>query len=192
MTESTNLSVAQRKAARIAAMADLRDVRLFKAALDFDHFPESGRPLSWSLEMTPTTSFEDGAGYFILDVEYTVEIMETPGEPAEDAAPRKIGAISFQLAALYDLEVQAGKSQPTAEELNAYAKTSGAMAVYPYAREFVQSMTSRMGLPPLTLSTLRLPYPDTSEPPSEPSPPRKAVKARPRRAVGAAKPRDPS
>jgi preprotein translocase subunit SecB len=177
MTDSMNLSVAQRKAARIAVMADLRDVRLFKASVEFDHFPESGRPLSWNLEMTPTTTFNDGAEYFVLEVEYTVEITESADEPADDEGQGEVGSISFKLAALYDIHAPAKKAQPTVEELDAYAKTYGTMAVYPYAREFIQSMTSRMGLPPLTLSTLRLPYPDTSEPPSEPKPPRKAAKA---------------
>jgi hypothetical protein len=171
-----DLSVAQRKAARVAAMADLRDVRLFKASVDFGRFPQGSQPLSWNLEMTPTATFDDGADYFILEIEYVVEISEVGIDlTAGDESPG-IGSISFKLAALYDLHAPPKKPQPTVEELNAYAKTSGTMAVYPYAREFVQNMTSRMGLPPLTLSTLRLPYPDTSKPPSA-SPTRESTKA---------------
>jgi hypothetical protein len=41
-----------------------------------------------------------------------------------------------------------------AEELNAFALLVGLMAIHPYARETVQSMTGRLGYPPFTLEML--------------------------------------
>jgi hypothetical protein len=165
-------------------MADLRDVRLFEAALKFNGFPGESS-LTWEIEMTPTTSYEEGDDYFVLEVEYSVHVR-TPAEETDNRDPSDevIASIDFRLAALYSLEIPEGKPNPTTAELDDYAKTMGMMAVYPYAREFVQNLTSRMGLPPLTLSTFRLPYPDTSSTPSEPTgatakpPPKSGAKAR--------------
>jgi hypothetical protein len=165
-----NLSVAQREAARAAAMSDLRDVRLFSAELNFDHFPPTDQPLSWSLEMTPAVQYEADAAFFVLDMAYRVDVTEVQRDDEVEGEGEKFASLSFRMAALYDLRVPDDSPRPTVSELDAYAKTMGTLALYPYAREFVQSMTSRMGLPPLTMSTLRLPYPDTSEPPSLPLP----------------------
>ncbi|GAB7040442.1 MULTISPECIES: hypothetical protein [Catenuloplanes] len=162
MTDNEDLGAAQRRAARVAAMADLRDIRLFRAVVEFDHFPQVGT-MSWDLEMTPVVRYETGDDFFVLDVDYAVKIEEGEDEPSGDEeGSKQVAMLEFKLAALYSLEVPSGKPVPTSDELEAYAKTAGTLAVYPYAREFAQNLTARMGIPPLTLSTLRLPYPEAS------------------------------
>jgi hypothetical protein len=42
------------------------------------------------------------------------------------------------------------------KQVRAFAKTNGMLNVWPYWREFVQSVTSRAGLPPLTLPLFRV------------------------------------
>ncbi|SCL21223.1 hypothetical protein GA0070616_2239 [Micromonospora nigra] len=165
-------------------MADIADVRLFNAQLNFEHFPEEGNDLTWHLEMTPSFSYDEGDDFFILEIEYEVEIQElVDGISSEDAQPRKLATIAFKLGSLYRLDVN-GRNPPEGAELYSFSKTTGTIALYPYAREFVQSMSSRMGLPPLTLATFKLPYPDSSTTPEEPraigakAPPRKRAPKR--------------
>ncbi|GAA4569328.1 SecB-like chaperone [Micromonospora coerulea] len=168
MSEEADLAVAQREAARIAAMADIADVRLFDASLHFDRFPDESNAMTWQLEMTPSISYHDGADFFILEIEYEVviqEVIDTP--PVEEADTTDLAKIAFKLGSLYRLELN-GRAQPETSELDSFAKTMGTMALYPYAREFVQNITSRMGLPPLTLAIFRLPFPDVTVAPKEP------------------------
>nr|MDT0663447.1 hypothetical protein [Micromonospora sp. DSM 115978] len=168
MSEEVDLAVAQRDAARVAAMADIADVRLFDATLHFDRFPDESNSMTWQLEMKPSISYHDGADFFILEIEYEVVVQEIFDESAaNDGDTADLANISFKLGSLYTLE-STDRAYPEPSELDSFAKTTGTMALYPYAREFVQSMTSRMGLPPLTLATFRLPFPDMTAAPQEP------------------------
>ena len=47
---------------------------------------------------------------------------------------------------------------PNSEELNAYAISTGQYALYPYAREYISDLTMRLGLPPLTIGVLKIPF----------------------------------
>ncbi|MEU7920664.1 hypothetical protein [Micromonospora zamorensis] len=170
-------------------MADIADVRLFDANLHFDRFPDESNAMTWRLEMTPSTSYNDGADFFILEIEYEVviqEVADTP--PAEEADTTDLATMAFKLGCLYRLELN-DRAHPESSELDSFAKTMGTMALYPYAREFVQNITSRMGLPPLTLATFRLPFPDTTVAPKEPdrAPKRSAPRKRAPKRSGADK-----
>jgi hypothetical protein len=46
------------------------------------------------------------------------------------------------------------------DELEAFARSNGVFNAWPYFREFVQSMATRMGLPPILLPLFRLRAPD--------------------------------
>jgi len=50
------------------------------------------------------------------------------------------------------------------DQLAAFGKATATFNVWPYWREFVQTMTSRMGLPPLTLPFFRLGIAEPVEP----------------------------
>jgi hypothetical protein len=117
--------------------------------------------------------------FFVLEIEYSVQVeavdddgdsteADHKGKGDDDESEEVVAFVTFKLAGLYSLDPPKGGQGPTTSELDSYAKTMGAMALYPYAREFVQSSFSRMGLPPLTLSTFHLPYPDTTVAPSFP------------------------
>jgi preprotein translocase subunit SecB len=169
MTEDLDLSAAMRVGARVAAMSDLRDVRLFEAGLKLNTFPGGDSDLTWEIEMAPTVKYSEGDDFFILEVDYLVQIEMVDDDDTEEVVQASaVANIDFKLAALFSLETPSERPDPSTSELDAYAKTMGAMALYPYAREFIQNSSSRMGLPALTLSTFRLPYPDTSVPPSFP------------------------
>jgi preprotein translocase subunit SecB len=54
----------------------------------------------------------------------------------------------------------------TEAHLDAFAKTNAVFNAWPYWREFVQSTTVRMGLPPLVTPVFRFP----TQPPPTPGP----------------------
>lgn len=170
MTKDVDLRAAQKEAARVASLADIADVRLFRCDLRFERFPKESQSLSWEVEMTPSTQYEEGDDYFVLEVDYKVVIREAEESASDDeSSGTELSTIEFTMAALYTLDIRDDKQDPTPDELDAYAKTMGTLALYPYSREFVQNMTSRMGFPPLTLSTIRLPYP-TADAPADTAP----------------------
>jgi preprotein translocase subunit SecB len=55
------------------------------------------------------------------------------------------------------------------EQLDAFGDVSVAFSAFPYARELVQSLTSRASLPPLVLGTLRAPIDPPRDSASEPA-----------------------
>ncbi|MFI6762456.1 hypothetical protein ACIBF5_25305 [Micromonospora sp. NPDC050417] len=162
-------------------MAEIADVRLFKTSLDFGRFPDESNAMTWQLEMTPSVSYEDGDDFFILEIEYEVVIQELLDTANPDNSETSdLARLSFKLGSLY--RVEAGdRVAPQPSELESYARTTGTLSLYPYAREFVQSMTARMGFPPLTLAPFRLPYPDVSTAPAEPVRPKRSGSQTPRK-----------
>ncbi len=63
--------------------------------------------------------------------------------------------ISLTLEAVYMIPTQ---MIPSTKQIKAFAATNGMLNVWPYWREFVQSLTNRAGLPPLTLPLFRVKY----------------------------------
>ncbi|MFL6128831.1 MAG: hypothetical protein ACJ73E_07180 [Mycobacteriales bacterium] len=84
----------------------------------------------------------------ILDAQSDEQVEDT----SEQADP-SIADVSFEMAALFDLEMRDGDEALRDEELGAYA------------REYIYDVTGRLGLPPLTLQVLRRPVPGSKEPP---------------------------
>lgn len=82
----------------------------------------------------------------------TVEARLTPREP--NARPAVSVRAGFELTYSLPEDFPVSSSQ-----LNAFAQTNGIFNVWPYWREFIQSMFVRMGLPPLALPVYRLPEP---------------------------------
>ncbi|MFB7233299.1 hypothetical protein ACFCXK_00780 [Streptomyces sp. NPDC056269] len=74
-------------------------------------------------------------------------IAELSNQDGESVATIKA---SFVAAFSVDLEEDPGN-----ETLDDFANSTGKLVIRPYAREFMQQMSSRMGLPALTLEVLR-------------------------------------
>lgn len=117
---------------------------------DFREFPVDG--LSYRLSIDHNVDYSVGEPALILTSVYTVTITSE-----QDGVEIEVADVAFTLALLVSIEVHDGDDDLTDEEVEAYAKTTGAFAQYPYAREYLQSITARMGLPALTLPVLRLP-----------------------------------
>ncbi len=74
-----------------------------------------------------------------------------------NAVPEDGGSPLVTVSAVFDLEYGCeGLEDFTEEQLSAFARLNGVFNAWPYWREFVQSMTTRMGLPALVLPVYRI------------------------------------
>lgn len=150
-------------AARVASSAELEDVRLFGAGVDL-HSAVSEGDLSYSMASEMKyQALGDPVRTVIVTGEYAVTVNDAAANdnedrPTEDESdPSKVAELRFNLAALFGVDdPEEGPAVYSDEELEAFAATTGQFALYPYAREFISDMTSRMGLPALHIGTLRL------------------------------------
>ncbi|NMM23740.1 MAG: SecB chaperone [Phycicoccus sp.] len=176
MTTPAGLDQARALAARIAGFAEIADVRLLSSSFDLTRFPDGEHRLSWSLEVQPKTDFELGDEHFVVQCDYTLTVEEAPN--GDDETNELVTEISFQFAALYVLDMADGAEPPSADEVAAYGQSSGAFALYPYARAYAQDVTVRLGLPPLTLGVYRIPIgsPEEAVVPKRTVPPKRVAK----------------
>lgn len=155
-------------AARLGGRAELLDVRLMGCQAEARELAVADTPLSVSLEVEPSAMAEGSGRGLIVTVRFDTSV--TREEPAAggadadgdaDSAPDETGdeppvvaTLSCTYAALYDF----GENGELGEdELDAFARTTGVFALYPYARAWTQDSTARMGMPPLTLQVYRVP-----------------------------------
>lgn len=158
MTADETIIELQRDAARVAARATIRDVRLVEAVMRMERFPSPHPRLTYHLEYEPQLEFSHGEDSFVVRIKSDLKIVEVADEHDEDAASDQgVASISFEHAALFLLQMRDGDEPVKLEELSAYAKTTGLLALYPYAREFIYNVTGRLALPPLTVDVLTLP-----------------------------------
>ncbi|MEV0274110.1 protein-export chaperone SecB [Hamadaea sp. NPDC050747] len=177
-----HLDSLKKDAARMSGFTDVLDVRLFGVESKFYAFPGQTEPLTWNLDITPTVDYESDDDTFVLNVEFRVQIVSSddPGEHEDDEHEK--ASLQFTYAALFSVAMPEGQAAPTEAEVEAFGRLYGVQLVYPYAREFVQSITSRMGFPPLTISQLRtrqlLPSEDDSAADEVPTKPAKRSSAK--------------
>lgn len=153
MKEANDVDHNRRLAARVAAGAEIKDVRLFSASLKLISFPSESAHLKYGVKMTPRVDCEPGANRFVVRTEYEVQI--TLADSAEAAST--VADVTFELGGLFELDARAQEHAPSEEELAAFSSTTGQMALWPFAREFVFNATGRLGLPPLAIGVFRLP-----------------------------------
>lgn len=146
-------------AARVAGCADLVDVRMFQVEAKLETpASDGGLSYAFSSELSFQTIGEPLS--LIVSCEYEVVVTEASSNPddgEEDSATGTVGSVKFTLAALFVVpEAKDGDEPFTDDEYQAFAGTTGQMALYPYAREFIADITGRMGLPSLHIGPLRL------------------------------------
>lgn len=150
-------------AARVAGCSELRDVRMFEVEASLES-PAYGDLMSYNLdtEVTNQVLGDEGDQSMIVSGVYALSIYDVSegtedenSADAEDSDPVELGRIEFTLAGLYSLSPGDGVELGD-DELDAFAQTTGQLALYPYAREFIADMTRRMGLPGLHLGNLQL------------------------------------
>lgn len=144
-------------ARRVAARAQIRDVRLIKSDVELEDIPAEGHQLTYNLNVTAgEVDWEPGQELFAVRITYEVSLGQfVIIDESEDEGPseveRSIASINFTMAALFELSMRQGEKSATEQELSAYAETTGGFALYPFAREYVYDLTGRLRLPALTL-----------------------------------------
>lgn len=161
-----DLNEARSLAAKVAACADLRDVRLFNVDAALDQLPDRAGGLSYSFDAEVEVQYVAETSSLIVDGKYALVVEFVDGEPSassqeasidEPGEHEHLAHLNFQLAALYSVESDPESPDLPEDELDAFGKTTGLLTLHPYAREFVSNMTGRMGLPPLHIGTVRIP-----------------------------------
>lgn len=141
-------------AARIGGQASLLDVRTRSLSATLEAPPEPGYELGYDLETDlEHVRVEDR---LLVEASYELQAVQRPPGSSERDAGDAFAVLSFNLLAIYDLPMPDGTDYSD-DELHAFAQTTVQFALYPYARELVQSLTLRLAIPPLTLGTMRLP-----------------------------------
>jgi len=159
VNETLELGQAQHLVARLAARADIRDVRLLNTRAKLVRPPELDRHLSYHLDSDAVVEHDNGES-FIVRVKYTLRIVEASSEEETDPfddPDALVAEIEFEHGALFALQMREGDEPARAEELQAFAVSTGQFALYPYAREYIYDVTGRLALPPLTIGVLRMP-----------------------------------
>jgi hypothetical protein len=168
-TEDTDLRLA---AARVAARAQIRDIRLLRTEAAVHRAPDPTHGLTYDLEMDPAVDADpENTSAFVVRIACHLRINNlthgdgpssdhTDDDPDTDSEP--VAHADFEYAALFDYQGRDGERAPDEEELAAYATTTGRFALWPYIREYVYDLSGRLALPPLTLEVLRLPLPAPS------------------------------
>lgn len=158
-----DLDDARSLAARVAAFADLQDVRLFDMHGSLGSLPPDrpgGLGYRFDTDIEVQVPADDAlivSGSYQLTVFFHSHDEAEPQADAdhEDDEPPVVD-LKFQLAALYELVGHDAETAFPEHELDAFGQTTGLLTLHPYAREFISDMTGRMGLPPLHLGTVRV------------------------------------
>jgi hypothetical protein len=156
-----DVSVAQQMAARLAAITEIRDIRLMKTCAEIVKLPVAAPFLVYKLDSDSAVEYEPGSESFVVRGTYRLSIRSTSSAEVEDLPEdpdSAVAKIEFEQAALFVMDID-GREPPKSEELNAYAVSIGQYALYPYVREYISDLTMRLGLPPLTVGVLRIPFP---------------------------------
>lgn len=138
-------------AAAVARYVELLDVRLVTIDAKFHDPTESSQGLRVGTSREMSARFDEARRVATVHA----HLRATVSHERPPAAP------VFELSCHYVLDYRfAVSGGPEGDERNTYlgafANVNGIYNVWPYFRELVQSVTSRMGLPPLVLPVYRV------------------------------------
>jgi hypothetical protein len=145
------------RARRVAARAEIQDVRLIRSKIELVAVPVDGRQYVYDVEVTDTElDWQPGQANFAVRCAYDVTIgqmvvLDAADDTQVTEKEQSIATIAFTMAALFRLGMREGDEPATDDELSAYAASTGAFALHPFAREYVYDITGRLKLPALTL-----------------------------------------
>lgn len=142
-------------AGRVAAHSSLMDIRIIRSNFELIEIPDmhvKGIDVNQSINIG--SGYDSPSGTLQVSVEFMISMtQDKPIEEEGTLQSRDISKISFTVLGSFSL--LSGK-EPSPAEIEDFATTSGIFAIYPYAREYVQSVSMRMGLQPLTLDFYKI------------------------------------
>lgn len=148
-------------AARLAGAAELRDIQVFRIAAELAKQPESGLRLGYDLSTELAATQIDDQMVLAVEATTTLDMWQVPaaGEDMDTGATGnqdhdKVASITLVMGTLFSV---AGDSFDFGEEeKQAFAETTAQFAMFPFIRQQVHDLTSRLGLPPLVLPMLKI------------------------------------
>lgn len=137
------LNVDFKAAARISRRVDLKDVSLVELTAT------SQRPIGPVRNLDPLVEHECqllsiGDGLIQVGCKYTFRVLHDGKE---------LSRAAFDFRLFYALH---GNEPASKEDAGEFAKANGLYNSWPFARELIYSLTSRMGFPPYSLPSLLL------------------------------------
>lgn len=125
--------------ARVSKYTELKDIRLTNVAAKCD--PEASGPLA--SEFTHECAIV-GRGKDFLDVTCEYHFSGRTGE-----------TLVIEILIKYLVSYALNASEPLAEEdISQFAPANGTLHSWPFVREFLRELTSRMGVPPFKLGVM--------------------------------------
>lgn len=149
------------KGGYVGGRAEISDVRAHKLVAELSFPPGENFGLTYDLEPAVATSYDAGDSQFVIEVEYDLEIQQLTRAIDDGASPDpgdfvNLAKVSVTLAGLFVMDLDEDDRRPDTEEVEAYARSTGLFALHPYAREHIANLTTRIGLPTLTVGVLRM------------------------------------
>jgi len=143
-------------AQKLIAAAEIESIRLLEARVAHvaqikraaaEQLSVPQRRLAINVSRSGSAELEQKTAVHAI-VRFTLEAREAGKKEAKPA---------FRVAASFELVYKIPPDlDPSRQELRAFAETNAVFNAWPYWREFAQSMTARMNLPPLTLPLFRI------------------------------------
>ena len=122
---------------RVAKRVDLKSVRLTEISAKCEPSDEG--------TLVPSVNLECKAGTLRPG---TLEVI---CEYTFTAHSNHVQAVISEIKYLLVYEIAGGAESPSADDLAAFAHANGALNSWPFVREILYGLTSRMGYPPYTL-----------------------------------------
>ena len=148
------------KARRLIGVVSLENIRLVEESAHTKvarHQLTEGMKPHFQTSAKPDGGLSEDGRFFVLAV-IELTVADAPQPPA------------VTMRAKYELEYSVpGDFKATKAELRAFAEVNGAFNAWPYFREFVQSTSLRMDLPPIILPVYRVPQVHKETPLASPS-----------------------
>lgn len=128
--------------ARVSRRVDLQSIRLTELALTSPKLASPGNPLEpeFSQECVPLQS---EPGLIVVSCSYDFNV-------------RSLGEVVGDIRATYLIvyKLLGEEAAPTKEDVDQFASANGAYHSWPFVRELLFGLTSKMGYPPFTLPVL--------------------------------------
>lgn len=132
----------RQRAGKVGALADLRSISLRTLDARLPELDGSDGPID--LDVSWETTLQPSEPTLLMYV-FHLALGTSAGRDLH---------VDCEFELVYSLPEEAELDD---EDLEAFGDISGTFSAFPYARELVQSLTSRAALPPLVLGTLRAP-----------------------------------
>lgn len=140
----------------IIASVQLLDVRLREVAA-VGSPPKGKMMMSVVVGHSARVTDKTAQGF---DVAAEIAVRAVAAEGRRKSAGSRRTPTMLSIRATFDLRYQLSKiAECSRQDLTQFANVNGVYNAWPYWRELIQSVSVRMGLPPLTLPVFRIPQP---------------------------------